>query len=65
MNRRERPGGPHSIADDPARDRLWVASSGRNEVVGPGTGRLFLAGVTMGVVQVIDPGTGTPAAGRP
>jgi DNA-binding beta-propeller fold protein YncE len=28
------PGGPYGVAYDPARDRLWVASSGRNEVVG-------------------------------
>jgi DNA-binding beta-propeller fold protein YncE len=28
------PGGPYGIAYDPARDRLWVASSGTNEVVG-------------------------------
>ncbi|MGO9224651.1 MAG: YncE family protein, partial [Mycobacterium sp.] len=69
------------VAYDPARDRLWVASSGGNEVIGydmtrpaprevrriptvqnpytvgvdPTTGRLFVAGVTAGVVQVIDP----------
>jgi DNA-binding beta-propeller fold protein YncE len=28
------PGGPYGIAYDPVRDRLWVASSGSNEVVG-------------------------------
>lgn len=28
------PGGPYGIAYDPARDRLWVASSGENEVIG-------------------------------
>ncbi|MDT5147665.1 MAG: hypothetical protein QOC58_2310 [Mycobacterium sp.] len=28
------PGGPYGVAYDPARDRLWVASSGTNEVVG-------------------------------
>jgi DNA-binding beta-propeller fold protein YncE len=28
------PGGPYGIAYDPARDRVWVASSGTNEVVG-------------------------------
>lgn len=28
------PGGPYGIAYDPARDRLWVASSGTNEVIG-------------------------------
>jgi DNA-binding beta-propeller fold protein YncE len=28
------PGGPYGIAYDPARDRLWVASSGANTVVG-------------------------------
>lgn len=28
------PGGPYGIAYDPARDRLWVASSGSNEVLG-------------------------------
>lgn len=28
------PGGPYGIAYDPVRDRVWVASSGTNEVVG-------------------------------
>jgi DNA-binding beta-propeller fold protein YncE len=28
------PGGPYGIAYDPARDRVWVASSGTNEVIG-------------------------------
>ena len=28
------PGGPYGIAYDAARDRLWVASSGTNEVIG-------------------------------
>ena len=28
------PGGPYGIAYDPTRDRLWVASSGTNEVIG-------------------------------
>jgi DNA-binding beta-propeller fold protein YncE len=28
------PGGPYGVAYDPAPDRLWVASSGTNEVVG-------------------------------
>ncbi|GAA4635243.1 YncE family protein [Mycolicibacterium sediminis] len=75
------PGGPYGITYDPARDILWVASSGTNEVVGydmatetprevkrvatvqnpytvavdPLTGRLFIAGVTAGVVQIVDP----------
>ena len=75
------PGGPYGIAYDPARDRLWVSSSGTNEVVGyemtdatprevqrlptvqnpytvgvdATTGRLFVAGVTGGLVQIIDP----------
>lgn len=75
------PGGPYGIAYDGKRDRLWVASSGTNEVVGydmsdanprevqrfptvqnPYTvgvdaesGRLFVAGVTAGVVQIIEP----------
>lgn len=76
------PGGPYGITYDPTRDRLWVASSGTNEVVGydmseatprevqrvptvqnpytlgvdSTTGRLFIAGVTGGVVQIVDPG---------
>jgi DNA-binding beta-propeller fold protein YncE len=75
------PGGPYGVTYDPARDRLWVASSGTNEVVGydmtnatprelqrlptvqnpytvgvdSTTGRLFIAGVTTGAVQIIDP----------
>lgn len=83
------PGGPYGIAYDPQRDRLWVASSGTNEVIGydmtedmaedmaeptprevqrlptvqnpytlgvdAQTGRLFIAGVTTGVVQIVDP----------
>ncbi|CAM3316581.1 YncE family protein [Mycobacterium frederiksbergense] len=74
-------GGPYGIAYDEARDRLWVASSGTNEVVGydmaqptprevdriatvqnpytlgvdADTGRLFIAGVTAGVVQIVEP----------
>jgi DNA-binding beta-propeller fold protein YncE len=28
------PGGPYGVTYDPVRDRLWVASSGTNEVVG-------------------------------
>jgi DNA-binding beta-propeller fold protein YncE len=74
------PGGPYGIAYDPARDRLWVGSSGTNEVVGydmtqatphqvqrlptvqkpytlgvdATTGRLFIAGVTGGGVQIVD-----------
>jgi DNA-binding beta-propeller fold protein YncE len=74
------PGGPYGIAYDPTRDRLWVASSGTNEVVGydmsqptpreirrvptvqnpytlgvdANTGRLFVGGVTGGVVQIVD-----------
>ena len=75
------PGAPYGIAYDPVRDRLWVASSGTNEVVGydmaeptpravtrlptvqnaytlgvdAQTGRLFIAGTTAGVVQIVDP----------
>ena len=75
------PGGPYGITYDPVRDRVWVASSGTNEVIGydmaadtprevarvatvqnpytvgvdSTTGRLFVAGVTGGVVQMIDP----------
>jgi DNA-binding beta-propeller fold protein YncE len=30
----EQPGGPYGVTYDPVRDRLWVASSGTNEVVG-------------------------------
>ena len=74
-------GGPYGMAYDPTRDRLWVASSGTNEVVGydmtdatprevqriptvqnpytlgvdARTGRLFIAGVTGGVLQIVDP----------
>ncbi|MBB2991717.1 DNA-binding beta-propeller fold protein YncE [Mycolicibacterium iranicum] len=76
------PGAPYGITYDGVRDRLWVASSGTNEVVGydmtdptprevariptvqnpytvavdPNTGRLFIAGVTAGVVQIVEPG---------
>jgi DNA-binding beta-propeller fold protein YncE len=75
------PGGPYGITYDPVRDRVWVASSGTNEVIGydmanpqprpvarvatvqnpytlgvdPTTGRLFVAGVSGGVLQVISP----------
>jgi DNA-binding beta-propeller fold protein YncE len=75
------PGAPYGIAYDTVRDRLWVASSGTNEVVGydmagttprevarvptvqnpytlgvdSTTGRLFIAGVTAGVVQIVEP----------
>ncbi|MGA8332530.1 MAG: YncE family protein [Mycobacterium sp.] len=74
------PGGPYGIAYDATRDRLWVASSGGNEVIGydmsasdpveiqrfstvqnpyslgvdSKTGRLYVAGVTGGVLQVLD-----------
>jgi DNA-binding beta-propeller fold protein YncE len=74
-------GAPYGIAYDAVRDRLWVASSGTNEVIGydmatdtprevarvatvqnPYTlgvdatsGRLFIAGVSAGVVQVVQP----------
>jgi DNA-binding beta-propeller fold protein YncE len=77
----EQPGGPYGIAYDATRDRLWVTSTGTNEVVGydmadatprevqrlptvqnpntlgvdTSTGRLFIAGVPGGVVQVVDP----------
>ncbi|MEO3759678.1 YncE family protein [Mycobacterium sp. B14F4] len=76
------PGGPYGITYDATRDRLWVTSTGINEVVAydmadaaprevrrlptvqnpnslgvdPDTGRLFIAGVAGGVVQVVDPG---------
>lgn len=75
------PGGPYGITYDPVRDRVWVASSGTNEVIGydmtapqpkpvarvatvqnpytlgvdQTTGRLLVAGVTGGVIQVISP----------
>ncbi|HEX2286755.1 MAG TPA: YncE family protein [Mycobacterium sp.] len=77
----EQAGGPYGIAYDPTRDRLWVTSTGTNEVVGydmagatprevqrlatvqnpntvgvdDATGRLFIAGVPGGVVQIVDP----------
>lgn len=77
----EQVGGPYGIAYDPTRDRLWVTSTGTNEVVGydmadatprevqrlptvqnpntlgvdANTGRLFIAGVPGGVVQIVDP----------
>ncbi len=76
------PGEPYGVTYDPVRDRLWVASSGTNQVVGydmtgatprevqriptvqnpytlgvdAKTGRLFIAGVTAGVVQIVDAG---------
>jgi DNA-binding beta-propeller fold protein YncE len=76
------PGGPYGITYDARRDRLWVASSGTNDVIGydmteptpravlrfptvqnpytlgadVSTGRLFVAGVRGGVIQVINPG---------
>ncbi len=75
------PGGPYGITYDPVRDRVWVASSGTNEVIGydmttpqprpvarvatvqnpytlgvdPTSGKLFVAGVSGGVIQVIQP----------
>jgi DNA-binding beta-propeller fold protein YncE len=75
------PGGPYGITYVPVRDRVWVASSGTNEVIGydmtgpqprpvarvatvqnpytlgvdPTTGRLFVAGVSGGVIQVVAP----------
>lgn len=78
----DQPGGPYGIAYDWSRDRLWVASSGTNEVVGydmsttnpvvvqrfptvqnpyslavdAATGRLFVAGASGGVMQIIDSG---------
>lgn len=74
-------GGPYGVAYDSTRDRLWVTSTGTNEVVGydmagatprevqrlrtvqnpntvgvdDATGRLFIAGVPGGVVQIVDP----------
>lgn len=77
----EQPGAPYGIAYDPVRDRLWVTSSGTNEVIGydmagttprqvqrmptvqnpntvgidSSTGRLFIAGVPDGVVQIVEP----------
>jgi DNA-binding beta-propeller fold protein YncE len=74
------PGGPYGITYDATRDRLWVASSGTNEVIGydmadaiprqvvrfatvqnpytlgvdTATGRLFIAGTTGGVLQIVD-----------
>lgn len=75
------PGGPYGVTYDATRDRLWVTSTGINEVIAydmagaaprevqrlptvqnanslgvdPVTGRLFIAGVAGGVVQVVDP----------
>jgi DNA-binding beta-propeller fold protein YncE len=77
----QQPGGPYGIAYDATRDRLWVTSTGTNEVIGydmadatprevqrmptlqnpntlgidANTGRVFIAGVPGGVVQVVDP----------
>jgi DNA-binding beta-propeller fold protein YncE len=77
----EQLGGPYGIAYDATRDRLWVTSTGTNEVVGydmagatprevqrlptvqnpntlgvdATTGRLFIAGVPGGVIQIVDP----------
>lgn len=34
VGRVAQPGGPYGITYDPARDRVWVASSGTNEVIG-------------------------------
>jgi DNA-binding beta-propeller fold protein YncE len=74
-------GGPYGITYDATRDRLWVASSGTNEVVGydmaqetpreitriptvqnpytlgvdTTTGKLFVGGVTAGVLQILEP----------
>jgi DNA-binding beta-propeller fold protein YncE len=74
------PGAPYGIAYDPVRDRLWVASSGTNEIIGydmatpnpveiqrfptvqnpyslgvdSKSGRLYVAGVTGGVLQILD-----------
>jgi len=59
------------VTYDAVRDRLWVASSGTDEVVGyevrfasvqnpytlgvdTATGRLFIAGITGGVLQIVD-----------
>ena len=73
-------GGPYGVIYDAMRDRLWVASSGTNEVVGydmaeaiprqvvrfktvqnpytlgvdTATGWLFIAGITGGVLQIVD-----------
>jgi DNA-binding beta-propeller fold protein YncE len=75
------PGGPYGIAYDANRDRVWVASSGTNEVIGydmnqptpravqrfptvqdpytlgvdVSTGRLFVAGVSGRVIEIISP----------
>jgi DNA-binding beta-propeller fold protein YncE len=77
------PGAPYGIAYDAARDRLWVASSGANEIIGydmtgsaprevrrfptvqnpytlgvdSTTGKLFVAGVSGGVIHIVDPNT--------
>ncbi|BBX75075.1 putative conserved lipoprotein LppL [Mycobacterium shinjukuense] len=34
VGRAAQPGGPYGLAYDPTRDRLWVSSSGTNEVIG-------------------------------
>jgi DNA-binding beta-propeller fold protein YncE len=77
----EQRGGPYGVSYDPTHNRLWVTSTGTNEVVGydmadatprevrrlptvqnpntlgvdPATGRLFIAGVPAGLVQIVDP----------
>jgi DNA-binding beta-propeller fold protein YncE len=62
------PGGPYGLAADPSRDRLWVALSGRNELVQVDVDvddlRLRTTGIRIPTVQqpnsvAVSPTTGT------
>ena len=50
------PGTPYGLASDPSRRRLWVTETATNTVaVDTGSGRVFVAGASAGIVQVFDP----------